>query len=50
MLQSSILIPLLLQIFLCDLFVLMRNIEIASYADENDQYIIRDNIDQAISA
>ena len=50
MLQSSILIPLLFQILLCDLFVLMRNIEIASYADENNQHIIRDNIDQAISA
>lgn len=49
-LQGSILIPLLFKIFLCDLFVLMRDIEITSYADENNQYIVRENIDQVISA
>ena len=49
-LQGSILIPLLFKIFLCDLFVLMRDIEITSYADENNQYIVRENIDQIISA
>ena len=33
--QGSILGPQLFNIFLCDLFLIMENIEIASYADDN---------------
>ena len=37
--QGSILGPLLFNIFLCDLFLIMGNIVIASYADDNTPYI-----------
>ena len=33
--QGSILGPVLFSIFLCDLFLIMENIDIASYADDN---------------
>ena len=33
--QSSILEPLLFNIFLCDLFLIIDNIDFASYADDN---------------
>ena len=36
--QRSILGPLLCNIFLCDLFLIMENIGIASYADDNTSY------------
>ena len=37
-------------IFLYDLFLLMKDEDIASYADENTPYMVRDNIDQIVSA
>ena len=43
--QSSILVQLLLNIFLADLFLIINDIDIANYADENTPYIIVDNID-----
>ena len=36
--QGSILWPFLFSIFLCDLFLIMENIDIASYADDNTPY------------
>ena len=36
--QGSILGPLLFNTFLCDLFLIMENIDIASYADDNTPY------------
>ena len=33
--QGSILGPILFNIFLCDMFVMIDNIDIASYADDN---------------
>ena len=42
--QESILGPLLFSIYLCDLFLLTSNIDIASYADDTTPYIYEDNI------
>ena len=36
--QGSILGPLLFDIFLCDLFLIINNIDFASYADDNTSY------------
>ena len=46
--QGSILDPLLLNIFLIDLFFIDDNIDIASYADDNTPYISAKNIDEVI--
>lgn len=36
--QGSILSPLLFDIFLCDLFLFITNINVVSYADDNTQF------------
>ena len=46
--QGSILGPLLFKIFLCDLFLIMENIDIASYADDNTPYTTRNPIEEVI--
>ena len=46
--QSSILGPLLFNIFLCDLFLIMNNTELASYADDNTPYAVGNNIEELI--
>ena len=42
--QGSVLDPLLFNIFLCDLFCIMREI----YADDNTPYVLGDSIDDVI--
>ena len=42
--QGSILRPLLFNIFMADLFFIMSNIDIASYADDNTPYIAADRV------
>ena len=45
---GSILGPLLFNIFLCDLFVIMANIVIVSYADDNTPYTTGNSIEEVI--
>ena len=49
-LQSSKLGTLLFNIFLGDLFVIIHNIDIANYANDNTPHIIDDNIDDLIKS
>ena len=48
--QGSILGSRLFNIFLCDLFFIMNDVEFASYADDNTPYAVRTNIDEVIAA
>ena len=48
--QVSILEPLLLNIFLSDLFLLTKDVDITSYPDDNTPYIVGDNMDYVITA
>ena len=46
--QGSILGLLLFNIFLCDLFLIINNTELASYADDNTSYAVGNNIEELI--
>ena len=46
--QESILGPILFNIFLSDLFLVVQNVDFASYTDNNTIYDAIDNIDEVI--
>ena len=46
--QESILGPLLFNIFLCDLFLIMENIDIAGYADDDTPYTTGNSMEEVI--
>ena len=46
--QGFILAPLLFNIFLCDLFLIVENTDIVSFADDNTPYTKRNSIEEVI--
>ena len=48
--QGSIVGPLLLNIFLVNLFFEVKDIDIASYADDSTPFIVKNNIDHVIAS
>ena len=48
--QGSIHGPLLFNIFLCDLFLIMKETSFASYADENTPYVTAENHEEVIKS
>ena len=48
--QGSIHGPLVFNIFLADIFFVLTDIDIASYADDNTRFIMENNIDNVIAS
>ena len=48
--QGTILEPLLFNIFLINLFIIIKHTDIARYADDNTPYVIAENIDGVIKS
>ena len=48
--QGSILGPLLFNIFMCDMFLILKSTYFTGYADDNTPFVVRDNITDVIKA
>ena len=48
--QGSILGPLLFNIFMCDMFLILKGTYLTSYVDDNTPFVVRDNIKDVIKA
>ena len=48
--QGSILGPLLFNIFMCDMFLILKGTYFTGYADDNTPFVVRDNIKDVIKA
>ena len=48
--QGSTLGSLLFNIFLCDLFLIMKETSFASYVDDNTPYVTAENLEEVIKS
>ena len=48
--QGSILGPLLFNIFMCDMFLILKGTYFTDYVDDNTPFVVRDNIKDVIKA
>ena len=48
--QGSILGPLLFDIFMCDIFLILKTASFTGYADDNTPFMVRDNTTNVIIA
>ena len=48
--QSSILGPFLFNIFMCDMFLILKATYFTGYADDNAPFVVRDNVSDVIKA
>ena len=48
--QGSILCPLLFNIYICDVFFLLKNMHVANYADDTTPYIYGENTESVIKS
>ena len=48
--QGSILSPILFNIFMCDMFLILKTTSFTGYADDNTPFVVRENTTNVIKA